>query len=367
MASLAPNQPAKPRNSNEAEHYIDSELYVPAPVDYRIDDDVAENSARRQAGIYNTNSVTDTVKCTNVTLNWWKQQSDQGTYPNLSRMARDILAVQAHSVGAERSFSQARGQVTSIRSRMTAETIKESMIVKHWSLKELQAEIIAEGELEETVTKRAIFDSIAVEQDVLDSMGLISENTISDTDETDMQDVGWKFFDTDGERALERQPIAIFPNTSTTSFYASKRDERGFLPGSNSEIVDEDAPIEDQIPPDDLADIDSLPISVRQRIDDRLGTSYTPGITDFASDASSEWSSDDETESVCSSGGSTIFEDTTLNTSINMEDYTLEVPVSPTNVGDGGEPSAIASSMRPKGRKRLSGSNRTSPGKKVQH
>ena len=63
-------------------------------------------------------------------LAWWKVNA--GRFPNLARMARDILAVQAGSVGVERVFSMARDVIPYRRSKLKSSTIRSSMPVKSY-------------------------------------------------------------------------------------------------------------------------------------------------------------------------------------------------------------------------------------------
>lgn len=361
--SRVPSRPA-PTVRSEAEIFLDSEPLDEQ--DVNLDQQNREMfDISRKAGLHDGTSVTCQVASVSGTLDWWRKQSAAGNYPNLSRMARDVLAVQGHSVGAERAFSKARGQVTSSRNRLTAETIRTSMIVKHWSLKELQDQIIAEGELEETVTKRAIFDSIAVEQDVLESMGYDDNllQNISDTDEGDRQDVGWNFIDTDGRRAFNRQPSTIVPGQGSMSSSAEQESaELSFTTGSNLYMVDNDLS-DDDFDPNSVPDLDTLPeesddwIAIRQRVDRRLGTSFEPDNDDFISDASSEWSSEDEVEIESLPGGNDRME--TATPSFSMSETAMDV--------SGDTLAASQDSLYNGGRgnrKRLSGTNRNSPGKK---
>ena len=66
-------------------------------------------------------------------LEWWKVNT--GRFPNLSRMARDILAVQGGSVGVERVFSIARDVIPCRRSQLKSSTIRASMLVNLTSRK----------------------------------------------------------------------------------------------------------------------------------------------------------------------------------------------------------------------------------------
>jgi len=80
-------------------------------------------------------------------LEWWKVNA--GRFPNLSRMARDILAVQGGSVGLECVFSMARDVIPYRRSRLKCSTIRASMLVKCYEHEELRRELAChDSELE---------------------------------------------------------------------------------------------------------------------------------------------------------------------------------------------------------------------------
>ena len=63
-------------------------------------------------------------------LDYWKINSDR--FPNLSRMARDYLAVPGTSTPSERAFSGGRQLITDFRSRLNGETITACMLFKSW-------------------------------------------------------------------------------------------------------------------------------------------------------------------------------------------------------------------------------------------
>jgi len=72
-------------------------------------------------------------------LEWWKVNAER--FPNLARIARDILAVQGGSVGVERVFSMARDVIPYRRSRLKSSTIRSSMQVKSYKTEELRREL----------------------------------------------------------------------------------------------------------------------------------------------------------------------------------------------------------------------------------
>jgi len=72
-------------------------------------------------------------------LDWRKVNA--GRFPNLARMAREILAVQGSSVGVERVFSMPRDVIPYRRSQLKSSTIRSSMLVKSYKNEELRREL----------------------------------------------------------------------------------------------------------------------------------------------------------------------------------------------------------------------------------
>jgi len=109
---------------SEALVYIktDSEIKLPEP-DTKATDPTCEACP---AGIFYVANI----------LEWWKVNA--GRFPNLARMARDILAVQGGSVGVEWVFSMARDVIPYRRSRVKSSTIRSSMLVKSYDNEELR-------------------------------------------------------------------------------------------------------------------------------------------------------------------------------------------------------------------------------------
>jgi len=64
-------------------------------------------------------------------LKWWKDNEHQ--YPNLSKLAKRYLAVQATSVGSERVFSTAGDIVTSQRAALSPENVDILIFLKEQS------------------------------------------------------------------------------------------------------------------------------------------------------------------------------------------------------------------------------------------
>jgi hypothetical protein len=61
-------------------------------------------------------------------LDWWRVNAT--TYPRLASVARDILAVPITEVGVERVFNTARDIIGDRRHRLSAQTIRQIMILK---------------------------------------------------------------------------------------------------------------------------------------------------------------------------------------------------------------------------------------------
>jgi hAT family C-terminal dimerisation region len=79
-------------------------------------------------------------------LQWWKV--NESSYPTLSRMVRDVLAVPIASVGVERIFSHARDVVTYRRNRLKATTLKDILMVRSYEAKQLDQELLPPEELQ---------------------------------------------------------------------------------------------------------------------------------------------------------------------------------------------------------------------------
>ncbi|XP_042460145.1 zinc finger BED domain-containing protein RICESLEEPER 2-like [Zingiber officinale] len=70
-------------------------------------------------------------------LEWWKTNGTK--YPNLMRLARDILAIQISTVASESTFSTSGRLVSSHRSRLHLKTIETLMCAQSWLSNEKQA------------------------------------------------------------------------------------------------------------------------------------------------------------------------------------------------------------------------------------
>ena len=65
-------------------------------------------------------------------LTWWLEETQQKTYPNLSKMAVDILSIPAMSTEPERLFSGAKVTITDRRNRMGSDVIEATECLKSW-------------------------------------------------------------------------------------------------------------------------------------------------------------------------------------------------------------------------------------------
>ena len=139
-------------------------------------------------------------------LKFWKNNA--GRYPNLCRMARDILAVQGGSVGVERMFSMGRDVIPYRRNRLERVSIRATMIVKSYLQKELRKD--AAG-LDPEVERIRLQNCLALSDYEL---SISTDNTggyISDDDERGKRDTSWEFVEHDGEKAFRRERAAPLP------------------------------------------------------------------------------------------------------------------------------------------------------------
>jgi hypothetical protein len=65
-------------------------------------------------------------------LNWWCSQA--GTYPQLSRMAGDLLSIPAMSAECERVFSSTKLLISDRRNWLSEEVIEASECLKSWEM-----------------------------------------------------------------------------------------------------------------------------------------------------------------------------------------------------------------------------------------
>lgn len=63
---------------------------------------------------------------------WWLAHEQQRDFPNLSRMALDVLSVPAMSASVERLFSSAKLTVTDSRNSLNIGSIEAIECLKSW-------------------------------------------------------------------------------------------------------------------------------------------------------------------------------------------------------------------------------------------
>ena len=63
---------------------------------------------------------------------WWLEATQQEHYPNLSKMALDMLSIPAMSDDAERVFSSCKLTITDRRNRLSIEVIEQLECLKSW-------------------------------------------------------------------------------------------------------------------------------------------------------------------------------------------------------------------------------------------
>ena len=79
--------------------------------------------------LYSSQSVLPNVE---NPRSWWLDPLQQKLYPNLSKMAIDILSIPAMSAEPERLFSGAKLTITDQRNRMQPDTIEATQCLKSW-------------------------------------------------------------------------------------------------------------------------------------------------------------------------------------------------------------------------------------------
>ena len=63
---------------------------------------------------------------------WWMEETQRTMFPNLFKMAIDILSIPATSAEPERVFSGAKFTITNIRNRLNEGSINNLELLKHW-------------------------------------------------------------------------------------------------------------------------------------------------------------------------------------------------------------------------------------------
>ena len=63
-------------------------------------------------------------------LGWWSRRSD--AFPTLSKIVRDVLAIQASSVASEAAFSAARFQIGDHRHSLAEDNLETTVLFRDW-------------------------------------------------------------------------------------------------------------------------------------------------------------------------------------------------------------------------------------------
>ena len=70
-------------------------------------------------------------------IDWWKEESQQEAYPDLSRWAIDILSIPAMSDEPERLFSRANNTLDEGRVQLLPDTVQALECIKSWTLQRI--------------------------------------------------------------------------------------------------------------------------------------------------------------------------------------------------------------------------------------
>ena len=73
-------------------------------------------------------------------IDWWKEESQQEAYPNLSRWAIDVLSIPAMSDEPERLFSRATNTLNEDRVQLLPETVQALECIKSWTPQKISNE-----------------------------------------------------------------------------------------------------------------------------------------------------------------------------------------------------------------------------------
>jgi len=200
---------------SEALPYLDtdSEIEPPKP-DAKVTDPTREACP---AGIFDKVNI----------LEWWKVNA--GRFPNLARMATNILGVQGGSVGLERVFSMVRDVMPYRRSRLKSITIQSTMLVKAYENEELRRELAGHNSDPEAeqLTEMVAAEDYRYWADRNKESIENDNGCISNDDESYKKDSEWSFVDQDGRRAFARESKAILPEHGLVeSQYARPRPPR---------------------------------------------------------------------------------------------------------------------------------------------
>jgi hypothetical protein len=82
---------------------------------------------------------------------WWLEERQQRLYPNLSKMALDILSIPAMSAAPERLFSSANMTITDRRNQLHGDTTEAIECLKSWRKLQGIKTVLGDSELETVV------------------------------------------------------------------------------------------------------------------------------------------------------------------------------------------------------------------------
>src|ERR1700709_1148556 len=75
----------------------------------------------------------DHIKGDKGACSWWLEERQQRLYPNLSKIALDILTIPAMSAAPERLFSSAMITISDRRNRLHSDTTEAIECLKSWT------------------------------------------------------------------------------------------------------------------------------------------------------------------------------------------------------------------------------------------
>ena len=75
--------------------------------------------------------ASDPIFCQNA-RKWWLEPTQQESYPNLSKMAVDILSIPLMSAALERLFSETKLTLTDLRNRLGIELLEAFQCLRSW-------------------------------------------------------------------------------------------------------------------------------------------------------------------------------------------------------------------------------------------
>lgn len=76
--------------------------------------------------------ATPPLECVQDPRKWWLDSTQQQAYPNLSKMALDLLSIPRTSAPVERLFSSAKITITARRNKLQIATVERIECLKSW-------------------------------------------------------------------------------------------------------------------------------------------------------------------------------------------------------------------------------------------